>query len=161
MLKDRIRQMDLKVTELSDYLQISRPTMYKFIDYYDEHNFDLINKKVLKLFNYISENEFVGKKSVVSFILNNLVEIQPVGEKKEISVINKIKKFIVDNPESKKSVFLELCVTTNFFDDLIFALPDIEKISRKRKRTADEQKQLDLYREFLNEIKNIYSRRED
>mgnify|MGYP003301601296 CR=1 FL=1 len=95
MLRERIKQMDLKVTELSDYLQISRPTMYKFIEYYDEQNFDLINRKVLKLFNYISENEFIGKKTVISYILNNLVELKPMGEKNDVSVINKLRKNIV------------------------------------------------------------------
>lgn len=153
MLRDRIKEMDLRVTELSDYLQVSRPTMYKFIEYYDEQNFDLINKKVLKLFNYISENEFVGKKSVISYILNNLVELKPLGEKNDATVINKLRKNIVENPESKKSKFLELCVTTTFFDELINYLPDIATIAKKRKRSKEEQRLLDLYRNFLEQIK--------
>ena len=48
MLKERLKDMDIRITELAEYLQVSRPTMYKFIDYYEEHSFDLINKKVLK-----------------------------------------------------------------------------------------------------------------
>ena len=69
LLRERLKAMELKITELADYLQVSRPTMYKFIDYYDNAEFDLINKKVLKLFNYINEHELVGKKSVVNYIL--------------------------------------------------------------------------------------------
>jgi hypothetical protein len=157
MLRERIKEMDLKVTELSDYMQISRPTMYKFIEYYDEQNFDLINRKVLKLFNYISENEFIGKKTVVSYILNNLVELKPVGEKNDVAVINKLRKNIVENPESKKSKFLELCVTTTFFDELINYLPDIANISKKRKKSFEEQKLLDVYREFVEKIKTNYN----
>ena len=157
MLRERIKQMDLKVTELSDYLQISRPTMYKFIEYYDEQNFDLINRKVLKLFNYISENEFIGKKTVISYILNNLVELKPIGEKNDVSVINKLRKNIVENPESKKSKFLEMCVTTKFFDELINYLPDIADISKKRKKSLEEQELLDAYREFVEKIKTNYN----
>ena len=157
MLRERIKQMDLKVTELSDYLQISRPTMYKFIEYYDEQKFDLINRKVLKLFNYISENEFIGKKTVISYILNNLVELKPIGEKNDVAVINKLRKNIVENPESKKSKFLEMCVTTTFFDELINYLPDIADISKKRKKSLEEQKLLDSYREFLEKIKTNYN----
>lgn len=155
MLRERIKQMDLKVTELSDYLQISRPTMYKFIEYYDEQNFDLINRKVLKLFNYISENEFIGKKTVISYILNNLVELKPMGEKSEVAVINKLRKNIVENPESKKSKFLEMCVTTAFFDELINYLPDIAEAFKKRKRTDDEQRILGLYYDFIEKLKQI------
>jgi len=157
MLRERIKQMDLKVTELSDYLQVSRPTMYKFIEYYDEQNFDLINRKVLKLFNYISENEFIGKKTVISYILNNLVELKPMGEKNDVAVINKLRKNIVENPESKKSKFLEMCVTTTFFDELINYLPDIAEISKKRKRLDDEQRLLDSYRDFVEKIKTNYN----
>ena len=157
MLRERIKQMDLKVTELSDYLQISRPTMYKFIEYYDKQQFDLINKKVLKLFNYITENEFIGKKTVVSYILNNLVEVKPMGESDEVAVVKKLKKNIVENPDSKKSKFLELCVTTSFFDELINYLPDIAAIAKKRKRTDEEQRLLILYREFVEQVKDFYN----
>ena len=75
MLRNRLRELDLKITELADYLQISRPTMYKFIEYYENSEFDLINKKVLKLFNYIAEHELIGKKNVINYILNNLVNL--------------------------------------------------------------------------------------
>ena len=70
MLRQRLKNMDLRITELADYLQVSRPTMYKFIDYYDNGEFDLINRNVLKLFNYISENGLLGKRNVVNYILN-------------------------------------------------------------------------------------------
>ena len=100
MLKDRIKEMDLKMTELADYMQISRPTLYKFIECYDNQKFDVINNKVLKLFNYITENELVGKKTVISYILNNLVEVKPLGEKHDVSVVNRIKKYMLENPEN-------------------------------------------------------------
>ena len=53
MIKERLKDIDLKITELSDYMQISRPTMYKFIEAYDDGNSSIINKHVLKLFKYI------------------------------------------------------------------------------------------------------------
>ena len=54
MLEDRLKELDIKKTELANYLDISRPTMYKFIESYDNGEFETINKKVLKLFDYIS-----------------------------------------------------------------------------------------------------------
>ena len=57
MMKERLKEMELKITELSDYLQISRPTMYKFIEAYDTGDNSIINKNVLKLFKYIDEKE--------------------------------------------------------------------------------------------------------
>ncbi len=153
MLRDRLKEMDLRITEMADYLQISRPTMYKFIDYYDENNFDLINKKVLKLFNYIKENELAGKKNVINYILNNLVDLKELGDKEDIHQIKNIKNFIISNPESKKSKFFELCSKKDTFDDLIYYLVDISHLLNKRKLTDEEMVLLEPYKIFISQIK--------
>ena len=157
VLRERMKQMVLKVSELSSYLQISRPTMYKFIEYYDEQQFDLINKKVLKLFNFISENEFIGKKSVISYVLNHLVELKPIGEKSDITTLNKLRRTIIENPDSKKSKFLEMCVVTDFYDEIINYLYDIAVLSKKRKKTEEEKQIVDLYNQFVESIKTKYN----
>ena len=157
MLRDRLKDMELKLTELADYMQISRPTLYKFIECYDNQEFEFINNKVLKLFNYITENEFIGKKTVISYILNNLVEVKPLGEKHGVSVVSRIKKYILENPESKKSKFFEVCITSHFFDEVIFNLVDIAEIARKGKRSEEEKRKLELYRNFVDELKFLYS----
>lgn len=153
LLRDRLKSMELKITELADYLQISRPTMYKFIDYYDNAQFDLINKKVLKLFNYINEHELVGKKSVVNYILTNLVDVKDVGDDDELDIIKKIKKYIISNPESKKSQFLVTCATRDTFDDVIYYLVSIQSLMNKRKLSEDEKQLLQPYLELKEKIK--------
>lgn len=152
LLRDRLKSMELKITELADYLQISRPTMYKFIDYYDNTEFDLINKKVLKLFNYINEHELVGKKNVINYILTNLVNVKDVGDDVELDIIKKIKKYIISNPESKKSQFLVTCATKDTFDDLIYYLVSIEGLINKRKMSEEEQELLKPYLELKEKI---------
>ena len=141
MLRYRLKSMDLKITELADYLQISRPTMYKFIEAYDAKNFDLINKKVLKLFNYINENELVGKKNVVNYILTKLADI-----------IKIIKKYIISNPESKKSQFIVKCATESEFDDIISYLIKVYPLINKKGLSVDEENLLNPYNEFKNKI---------
>lgn len=161
MLRDRLKEMDFRITELADYLQISRPTMYKFIDYYDENNFELINKKVLKLFNYIKENELAGKKNVINFILNNLVDLKELGDNEEIQQIKNIKNFILSNPESKKSKFLTLCIKKDTFDKLIYYLVDISHLLNKRKLNNEEMALLEPYNTFLSQIKNLKNKGEN
>lgn len=153
LIRDRLKKMELKITELADYLQVSRPTMYKFIDYYDNAEFDLINKKVLKLFNYINEHELVGKKSVVNYILSNLVDVKEVGDEEELDIMKKIKKYIISNPESKKSQFIVTCATKDIFDDVIYYLMNIQPLISKRKLTDDEKHILEPYKDFVNKIK--------
>ena len=161
MLRKRLKDMDLRITELADYLQISRPTMYKFIDYYDESNFDLINNKVLKLFNYINENELVGKKNIINYILNNLVDLKDIGDKEEILQIKHIKNFIISNPESKKSKFLEICSKNSAFDELIYYLVDISNLLNKRKLTDSEKNLLEPYLLVMSQIKNLKEKGEN
>ena len=155
MLRERLKFMDLRITELADYLQISRPTMYKFIDYYESGNFELINGKVLKLFNYITENELVGKKNVINFVLTNLVELKEMGDKEENSVLKAFKKIIISNPESKKSKFLEFCVTKNEYDKVIFYLADISNLIGRKKLDESEAEMLQPYLEFINKIDTL------
>ena len=151
MLKERLKDMDIRITELEEYLQVSRPTMYKFIDYYEEHSFDLINKKVLKLFNYITENELAGKKNVVSYILNNLVEIKELESNTEQIIFKNVRKYIISNPESKKTQFMDIIVNTNVFDELIYFFVDIYPLLRKNDLTDAER---NLIEKFQN-IKTI------
>ena len=153
LLRDRLKAMELKITELADYLQVSRPTMYKFIEYYDNAEFDLINKKVLKLFNYINEHELAGKKSVINFILTNLVDVKDLGDDLELDIIKKIKKYIISNPESKKSQFLVTCATKDIYDDIIYYLVSIQPLLNKRKLTEEELELLEPYKRLLNELK--------
>ena len=119
MIKERLKDIDLKITELSDYMQISRPTMYKFIEAYDDGNSSRINKHVLKLFKYIDENPLIGKKTVVSYILTNLVEEKELGDTAENRIYNQIKRYLISNPESVKSQFIELVVQKTDYDDAI------------------------------------------
>ena len=80
--------MELKITELSGYLQLSRPTMYKFIEAYDVGDRSVINKHVLKLFKYIDENPLIGKRTVISYILTNSVEKKELGDIQENHLYN-------------------------------------------------------------------------
>lgn len=74
MLKERLKDIELKITDLSEYLKISRPTLYKFIEAYDTGNYSVINPQILNLFEYIEKNELAGKTKIINYILNNMFE---------------------------------------------------------------------------------------
>ena len=118
MLREKLKEIELRITELADYMRVSRPTMYKFIESYDLNNFDIIRKDVLALFNFIENNELVGKKNVVNYILTNLVDINERDE--QASLFATLKTYIISNPESKKSKFLTECCLKDEFCDVIY-----------------------------------------
>ena len=152
MLREKLRDMDLRITELADYLQISRPTMYKYIDAYDVGQYDEINKKVLKLFDYIMSNPLAGKKTVVNYILTHLVEVKELEDFEGASDLSSIRKYVLENPNSKKSEFIKIVTEKKCFDNAISYLMDVYPLIKKRKLSDDEIEKLKIY----DEINTIY-----
>ena len=153
MIRDRLKDMDIKITELANYLQISRPTMYKFIESYDNNKRDEVSSAALKLFDYIEANELAGKKVVISYILNELAEIKDSDVDGVNAIINTIRNYVSSNPNSEKTQFIQKCIDTTEFDMVIHYLMDISSIYGKRRLTKEEANKLAPY----NEIIKIYS----
>ena len=150
MLKERFNEIDLKITELADYLQISRPTMYKFIDMYEEGNYENINKKVVKLFDYISDNELIGKKNVINYILTKLVDVKELGDKEDTAEIKSVKKYLISNPDSEKAQFIINCSKKSGYDIFIHYIMEIIPLIKKKDLTEEEINKLKPYYDILN-----------
>lgn len=140
-LRKRLKEMELRLTELCDYMQVSRPTMYKYMESYDKKDFDEISSDVLKVFNYIAENKLAGKKNVVSFILNDVIAVKGEDDK----TINVIKKYIDNNPTSEKSKFFELIARSDNYDPIIHYLLEIKPLLNKKSLTSAEKEKLKPY----------------
>jgi len=160
MLKDRLKELDIKITELADYLNISRPTLYKFIEYYDNDNKKEINKSILKLFNYINNNELIGKNNVISYILNNLAEVNELENKEEVDYFRDIRKYILNNPDSEKSIFLNIASKKNIFDPVIHYLIQIMPLIGKKKVSAEESDLIKPYQEIIKIYKENMNKKE-
>lgn len=154
MIRERLQNLDIKITELASYLLLSRPTMYKFIEAYDQGQTEAINKNVLKVFDYISNNELIDKRNVVAFILTNLTDQKATGTPNEQEMIREIKNYISKNPESEKTAFIRSCVKKSQFDLVIHYLMEISPLLSKKKLSSEEKKKLKPYEEIIG----IYSK---
>ena len=74
LLREKIRDLDLRISDLAEYLKISRPTLYKYIDMYEEGNRGTIDTKILNLFDYIQNSKNIGNSNVIYYIMNNIIE---------------------------------------------------------------------------------------
>lgn len=149
MLKNRLKEIDLRITEIAEYLHLSRPTVYKFIDSYDKKQFKMIDNKALKLFNFIEENELVGKRGAISYILNNLTDTATTNDTVDVVI-----KFLRENPESKKSRFIINCTENNTFDSVIYYLADIITLLSKNDISDSDKEFIEPYNELIKSIKN-------
>lgn len=149
MLENRLKELDIKKTELANYLNISRPTMYKFIDLYDSENKNEINKKILKLFDYIVDNDMIGKNNVIGYILNNLTDVKELESKDETDTYKNVRKYMLENPNSEKSQFLELVCKKSSYDLIIHYLMEITPLLKKKKLNDKEKNTLIPYMEII------------
>ena len=152
MIRQRLKEADLKITELADYLHLTRPTLYKYIESYDGGDKDSINKKVLKLFKYIEENTLAGKKTIVNYILTNLVEEVDLDDSDASAKFTKVKKVMLSEPESNKTQLINIIANKKTLDDVVDYLLVVDSLVKKKKLTSEEEELLKPYNNLLEAI---------
>ena len=153
MIKERLKELDIKITELASYLSISRPTMYKFIEMYDEGNKKELTNSISLLFDYIEQNDLIDKKNVVSYILTNIASIEdaPLGEEPLAKNISDCLKS--SDSEIKKQI-MEYLINNNDLDELFAYLIEASISSNKKKKTKKD----DAKTQSLQRIIGIYKK---
>lgn len=141
MLKYRLKELDIKITELANYLSISRPTMYKFIEMYDDGNKNELANSICGLFDYIEKNELIDKKNVINYILKNVATINETPSNEVDLFAEKIIKSLNgSNSESKKTI-INYLINNNNLDDLFNYLIDAtNSLNKSRKSKKDVAK---------------------
>jgi hypothetical protein len=149
-MREKLRELDIRLTELADYLQISRPTLYKFIEYYENERYRPIDKGILDLFRYIDDTPGIGKKNVMGFIIQNLSNMTDSKDKALIRIVTEY----LDGPDvsEDKVTFVKNVIKTNRLDDLIPYLNIYVSLSGKRSLTDEEQGQIDEFMRFKEKM---------
>ena len=159
MIKDSLKKLNIKITELADYLKISRPTMYKFIELYDSNKYEDITKNVKKLFDFINNNTLIEKRNVINYILNNLNVTKDLTDDKVSKKIENITKYIINNPNSEKTFFIDMLIKVDFFDIVVHYLCEILPLLKKNNNNQEISKFLLPYNEIVN-LYTIYKKTE-
>ena len=149
MIKERLKELEIKITELANYLQISRPTMYKFIESYDSGNEKDVNKNVKKLFDYIEDNPLIGKKHVINYILTKMSNLQENDTSEVNDIVQSVKEYVSNNPNSEKTQFIEMISSEQQLDLVIHYLMEIKPMLKKKKLSEKEIEMLKPYQEII------------
>lgn len=131
MLRDRLAELDIKITELADYLNLSRPTLYKYIKAFDESNVSQIPKSVLALFRYIDENPLIDKMNVIGYIIKE--RTRPASSSgsgaNKMSLVTLLKKYCANHPNDEKAQNLLALAQTERFDHILEYLVKVNQSS--------------------------------
>lgn len=154
MIKERLKDLDIKITELAGYLSISRPTMYKFIDMYDAGDKKDLSNFMCELFNYIDTNELIDKKNVINYILSKVVITDDTLSDENVKLIKEIGDCInLDNNSSKKDVIRYL-IKNDDLDELLKFIVDCSLSSKNKKITKKDESRI----QALKRIQGIYTK---
>ncbi len=147
-----MKNLDIRITELADYLHISRPTIYRFIDNYESGKTRGIDKGVLNLFRYIDSNPLIGKKNVIAYIIDNFSDESSDNR-------SNLTKSIADFENSKsyfkeKADFLQFVASSNELDELIPYLNETLSILTSAKIEEDSLNKIGKYILFRESVRN-------
>lgn len=124
-MKDRMRELGIKMTEMAEYLKISRPTLYRYIDLYSEGNKAELPPNVSELFRFM-ETPGISKEQVIAFMIGEF------GDSSESERKDSIRRYVSSKPDNDPKVRLfSLLATTDCMDAVVpYLANSIEIISR-------------------------------
>lgn len=149
LLREKIRDLDLRISDLAEYLKISRPTLYKYIDMYEEGNRSTIDTKILNLFDYIQNSKNIGSNNIIYYIMNNIVENSNTNNTEEDKRM-KIKSLLKTENKTKED-FIYMLTEDNFFDPILDYLMKCKKLSTDPDKKLSEEDY-----EFISPLMSLY-----
>lgn len=89
-MREKLKSLNIRLTELSDYLGFSRPTLYKYLEDYENKKFKSIDFRVRKVFDYILKKKTLSKIEVINFI----IDLNKLGEE---SILDELYNMILQD----------------------------------------------------------------
>lgn len=120
-IRDKLRESNIKITELSYYLGVSRPTLYNFLEMYINKEYSSLEKKVFDVFKFIDDTKVLTSPILVNYMIRNNVsdnvavtkDIDHVEEELRRLKMSELKK------DKMRYAFIEKVLTTNKVDFII------------------------------------------
>lgn len=155
MIKQRLIDLDMKITELAGYLDVSRPTFYKYIECFDKHELRSIPLSIRKLFTYIEGNPLIDKLNVIDYIIKSTRKKEDTKGQKltKAKVVSLLKEYCRSNPDDTKLLFIHKILTENKFDFIINYLIKVDCASEKGVTDIQDQKTLSSFESVCKLVK--------
>lgn len=116
-VREKLKVMGIRLIEFSTYLSISRPTLYKYLELYENEEFDKIDKRTYDLFNYIEVTRGLTKPILMDHLYNTFM----ISNDDE-NIIQKVKSLLSNMTDTNidkiniLKMLLESIDTTDFIE---------------------------------------------
>lgn len=122
-MKEKLRNLGIKTTELSEFMKISRPSLYKYIELYESKEYKQIPEKVLRVFKYVDKYKNLTKEQIIAYTIGEFSDIK-TSDKKE-AVRNYLLNKGMNDP---KIDLMYVLATTDSLDAVVQYLASAGKI---------------------------------
>ena len=122
-MKEKLRDLGIKTTELSEFMKISRPSLYKYIELYESKEYKQIPEKVLRVFKYVDKYKNLTKEQIIAYTIGEFSDIK-TSDKKE-AVRNYLLNKGMNDP---KIDLMYVLATTDSLDAVVQYLANAGKI---------------------------------
>ena len=100
-MKEKLKKMNFRLTELANYLNLSRPTLYKYIEEYEKRKYKDIDITSRKVFDFIKKKTTYHKIQVIDFIIQ-------LGKDNSSEELNKLFESIDEHKELKDELIKDI-----------------------------------------------------
>ena len=122
-MKEKLRNLGIKTTELSEFMRISRPSLYKYIELYESNEYKLVPEKVLRVFKYVDKYKNLSKEQVIAFTISEFSDTD-VSDKKEA-----IRNYLLNKGANDPKInLMYVLATTESLDGIVQYLISAGKI---------------------------------
>jgi len=147
-MREKIRDMDLRLTELSNYLHVSRATLYKYLEMYESGKRRGMDPDVRKLFDYIENTPLIGKVNVINYIILNMAGVEEEG-----SLTSVLNRYQQSSGRSEEKIKLILnVVKTSELDGVIPYINVCMQLLSQESLTEAEYEQVTKFVLFIDSV---------
>ncbi len=83
-MKEKLRELGIRTTDLSQYMKISRPSLYKYLELYESKEYKQIPEKVLRVFKYVDKYKNLSKEQIIAFTIGEFSDTETSDKKETI-----------------------------------------------------------------------------
>lgn len=156
-MRERMRELDIRMSELARYTGVSRPTLYKYVESYENKAYKDVPDRFLRTFRYIDRNRSVTKEQAIVYTITEFAD----GDSRDTK--ETIRKYIASKGGYDPKIRLMYAlVTTDLFDDVVPYLTGCAEIHSEGRDDEEAIAQIARYLVFRDDVrKNAVVSRED
>ena len=123
MMKEKLRDLGIKTTELSEFMKISRPSLYKYIELYESKEYKQIPEKVFRVFKYVDKYKNLTKEQIIAYTIGEFSDTE-TSDKKEA-----VRNYLLNKGMNDSKIdLMYVLATTDSLDAVVQYLASAGKI---------------------------------